>query len=182
LGDDVNSKPGTSDIAKGALAGAVGGVIGAWAMSSFAGLRSKLTHKGDKLARSELSHLEASRYVNGSNLEMDSIALAADRLDRLTGHRMSPQQKSLTAAGAHFGIGALLGAVYGAAAERAKVVTRGYGVPFATVEAGSGNLAWTAATKSFRQYSAADQAESLIDHAVYGAVLETTRRLLRKAA
>jgi putative membrane protein len=178
----VNQRHGASDVTKGALAGALGGMIGAWAMSGFAALQSRLKCKRGSVPRSELAHLEASRYVKGSNLELDSIALAADRLDRLTGHKMSPKQKSLVAAGVHFGIGALLGAFYGAAAERAKVVTRGYGVPFAALEAGSGNVAWTAATKSFRQYSAADQAESILNHAVFGAALETTRRLLRKAA
>ncbi len=155
-----------------ALAGAVGGVVGAWAMSSFAGL----------LSRPEFTHAGAGRYVRGSNLELDSIAMAADRVERLTGHKMSPKQKGLTAAVVHFGIGALLGALYGAVAERSNIVTRGYGVGFAVFEAGSGNFAWTAATKRFRQYSVADQAESLADHAVYGVVLETTRRLLRRVA
>lgn len=162
--------------------GVVGGVLGALAMSAFAGLLSRLVHKNDRVSRSELTHLEASRYVTGSNLELDSIALAADRLDRLTGHRMSPRQKSLVAAGVHFTVGALLGSLYCAAAEESKIVTRGFGMPFAAIEAAGGNVAWTAATKSIAHYSVADQAESIIEHAVFGAVVEATRRVLRKAA
>ncbi len=148
-------------------------------MSGFASLRSRVTRKHNETLRSELVHLEASRYVSGSNLELDSIALAADRLDRLTGHNMSPRQKSLTAAGVHFGLGALLGALYGTLAEFNDVATRYHGVAFAVTEGGGGNLAWTAATRTMKQYSVADHADSIADHAIYGLTLEAIRRRLR---
>jgi hypothetical protein len=170
-----------SDIRKEVLIGSVGGLLGALAMSGFAGFRHRLARKRGHVSRSELTHLEASRYVDGSSLELDSIALAADRLDRLSGHRMSPRQKSLAAAGVHFGMGAVLGGVYGAAAARTTNATRGFGVPFAVAEAVGGNTAWTAATKSMNHYSLWDQAASVADHAVFGMVVEATRRVLRKA-
>lgn len=164
---------------KGAIAGAIGGVAGALAMSGFAALRSRVAGKRG-LSRPELENLEARRYVAGSKLELDSIELAADQFDRLLRRRLSPGQKSAVAAGVHFKIAVLLGAAYGVAAEAAEFVTRGHGTGFALAEATTGNLIWTVATRGYKRYSITDQVESLADHAVYGAVLETVRGLVRR--
>ncbi len=177
-GASLNRQSRSRSMVKGAIAGAAGGLLGAAAMSGFATARARVFGDG-RLSRSKLTHLEASRYVSGSDLELDSIALAADRIDRATGRKMSPGQKSIAAAGVHFGLGALLGAVYGVIAESSDVITRLHGMGFAVAEGGGGNLVWTAATGTTRQYSAADHAESVADHAVYGAVLETVRGLIR---
>ncbi len=179
-GCDLKQEINDINIGKGMLAGALGGFIGALTMSGFASVRLRLTRPSKTgNSRSELPYLEASRYVSGSSLELDSIALAADRIDRLTGHKMSPRQKALTAAGVHVGLGAFLGAIYGTLAEVDPVVTRWHGTGFAVVEGGGGNLVWTAATRSMSQYSLADHADSIADHAVFGLTLETVRRLIR---
>jgi uncharacterized membrane protein YagU involved in acid resistance len=163
------------------LAGAVGGLFGACTMSLSARVTRKLVCRSEN-SRSDLARLEARRFVNGSSQELDSITTAADWIDRLAGHRLSPVQKGFVAALVHYGMGAGLGAAYGALAECAPAVTAGMGSAFAVGESlaveSVGNSVLRL-TRPLREYSGFDHLQSAVDHAVYGLTLEFTRRRLR---
>lgn len=135
-------------------------------------------------SRSELARLEARRFVDGSSQELDSITAAADWVDRRLGHRLSPGQKGFVAAIVHYGMGAGLGAAYGAAVERVPALNFGMGSAFGVgeslaVESVGNSL--LRVTRPLRDYSMFEHLQSAVDHAVYGFTLELTRRSLRKA-
>lgn len=173
-----------SRVLKGAVAGAIGGLAGAGAMSLFAFVATRLTRRREAL-RSDLARLQAGQFVSGSAQELDSIGAAADWVDaHLLRHRASPWQKSVIAAGVHYAAGAGLGAVYGAAAEMAPVVTYGLGVPFAVAESAVVESGLTSAVRwgGPRGYTVADHLQTAVEHGVYGVTLELVRRSARKAA
>ncbi|HET8668471.1 MAG TPA: hypothetical protein VFM10_10860, partial [Terriglobales bacterium] len=132
---DRKRKRGVRQLGRGVLAGALGGLIGGWTMGRSAALWEKLSGKPDGVSRSELARLEARQFVSGSSQELDSISKVADWIDaRLFRHGLSPTQKGIAAALVHYSAGAALGAVYGALAEVAPGVTKGWGVPFGVAE------------------------------------------------
>lgn len=171
-------------LGRGALAGALGGLAGAWTMSCSAALWDSVFRRTES-SRSELMRLEARRFVNGSGQELDLIGKAADWVDsRVFRRRLSPTQKGLVAALAHYATGASLGAVYGALAEVVPAVTRGVGVPFGVTESlaiESVGLSLAGVTRPLNEYRLKEYAQSAVDHAVYAATLEGFRRALRSA-
>src|SRR5579884_2657223 len=119
---------GDSDIAKGALAGAIGGFAGALAMSQFAGLwnatilrekRRPFLVKGNKVS------------MNASPQEWDSTIRVANLVaHKVLRRTLSRSQQALGATFVHFLVGAALGAAYGAAGEVYPMVRAGSGLPF----------------------------------------------------
>jgi len=170
---------------KSAIAGALGGLAGALTMSLSARLWDKLVG-GPGLSKSELGRLEARRFVSGSAQELDSISKAADWVDaRIFRHRLSPTQKAVVAALAHYAVGASVGAAYGVLAEAEPIVTRAMGVPFGVAESvgvESIGLSLAGVTLPLRDYRMRDYIQSAVDHAVYSTTVEMTRRLARGAA
>jgi len=83
----------------------------------------------------------------------------------------------------HYGFGAVVGALYGAAAESVPMVRRGFGLPFgAAVWLGAHVIAVPPlglAEPPVRQ-PMGKEAEELGLHFVYGSVTELVRRLLRR--
>jgi uncharacterized membrane protein YagU involved in acid resistance len=180
---DLRKKRSVAQLGKGAAAGAIGGFLGAWTMSLPARFTRNLAARSEN-SRSELVRLEARRFVNGSSLELDSITAAADWINRLAGHRLSPGQKGFVAAVVHYGMGAGLGAAYGALVERAPAFRLGMGSAFGVGESlaveSVGNSV-LGVTRPLREYSILEHLQSAVDHAIYGITLELTRRSLRKA-
>ncbi len=179
---NLRKKTAKPNAAKGVVAGLVGGLIGAWMMSLSARLTDRLGGRNG-YSPSELSRLEARRFVNGSSQELDSITVAADWIDGLFGHRLSPGQKGFLAAAVHYGMGAGWGAAYGASVEYVPKLSTGLGSAFGVVESFAvesvGNSALRV-TRPLREYSLGEHLQSAADHAVYGVTLELTRRNLRK--
>jgi len=172
------------NITKGAIAGAVGGIAGAWTMSRSARLTKRITGAADGASRAELARLEARRFVDGSSQELDSIGAAADWLDsRVFRRRCSPTQRALLAAGVHYATGASFGALYGALAEVAPKTTVGLGVPVAVAESAilESSMSSLLRLGGPRGYRWTDHAQSALDHGVYGATLELVRRTMRQA-
>jgi hypothetical protein len=170
-------------VLRGALAGAIGGLAGAAAMSVFARVATGWIARPS--LRSDLSRLEARQFVSGSAQELDSIGAVADWVDaRLLRHTASPRKKGLIAAGVHYAAGAGLGAVYGVAAELAPGVTSGWGVPIALAESAVMESGLTTAMRwgGAHGYSVRDHLQSALDHGVYGLTVELVRRSVRKAA
>lgn len=166
------------------MAGAIGGLAGAAAMSIFARVAARWIARPPSL-RSDLSRLQARRFVSGSVQELDSIGAAADWIDaRLLRHRASPRLKGLIAAGVHYAAGAGMGAAYGAAAEVAPIVTSGWGVPVAVAESAVMESGLTTAMRwgGPRGYTVRDHLQSALEHGVYGLTVELVRRSVRKAA
>ncbi|HWR16355.1 MAG TPA: DUF1440 domain-containing protein [Terriglobales bacterium] len=170
-----------SKLLKGATAGAIGGLLGSWCMSLFAGAFDRLVLKerprpflvkGSKLA------------MNASPQEWDSTVVVASEFSRrVLGRELTRQQRALGATAVHYAMGAGLGAAYGAANEVAPITKAGAGLGF-------GIGLWLVAfeylmpkfglTRHREEYSKAMHADSAGEHVVFGMTTELVRSAIRR--
>jgi hypothetical protein len=156
----------------GMLAGLVGGVIAAGAMSV---VHRGLTEIGTN-ARQQKAHTEQRQ-------EEDATVKVADGLWRWLLHRPLPDDtKPLAGNLVHYAFGASVGALYGGVAAVAPRVTMAVGLPFGlAVWLGAHVITVPAlglAEPPTRRPRSREGFELLL-HLVYGAVTETVRRLTR---
>jgi putative membrane protein len=150
---------------RGILAGLLGGVIAAGAMS--------LVHKGFGAQSAEQQQSE------------DATVRVADGVPRWLANRPVPDDKKpLAGSIVHYAFGAGVGALYGGVAELAPTVTVGLGLPFGVaVWLGAHVMMVPAlglAPPPTRQPASKESLEFFL-HLVYGAVTEVVRRLVRRA-
>ena len=102
---------------------------------------------------------------------------------RLAGYRLAEDQKAPAGSVVHYAFGAVVGALYGAAAEIVPRVTTAFGLPFGVaVWLGAHVIVVPAlglADSPVRQ-PIGKEAEEFGLHVVYGAVTELVRRLLQR--
>ena len=149
---------------RGAAAGLVGGLLAAGAMS--------LTH----------TVLSDRDPAGGQSKPDDATVKVAAAATSLVGYRLGQAEKAPAGSVVHYAFGAVVGAVYGAAAEIVPMVSRVFGLPFgAAVWLGAHVVAVPAlglAGSPVRQ-PATKEAEEFGLHLVYGTITELVRRLLR---
>jgi len=168
---------------KGILAGAVGGVGATAAMSAFQSLWKYVDHR--VLPRTTNGTLsDEADWVDGDG-QAPATVNAAERLaSGLFGYELDERQKGFSASAIHFGFGTVVGAVYGALAEFSAEIARGDGVPFGTaLMAVSDELGVPALglSRPPQEKPMSSHLYGLCSHVVYGFVLETTRRAVRRA-
>ena len=155
-----------SGVARGAIAGLVGGLLAAGAMS---------------VAHRILSDLDRKAEAPSPKPE-DPTVTVARAATGLAGYTLAEHQKPRAGAAVHYAFGAVVGAVYGAVAEIAPIVTTAFGVPFGIgVWFGAHVVVVPAMGLSDppTRQPVGKEAEEFGLHAVYGAVTEIVRRLLR---
>ena len=157
---------------KGILAGAAGGIGATIAMSAFQSLWTyvdRRVHAGS---------------ANGSE-HVPATVKAVERLSKgFFGYELDERQKELAGTAFHFGFGTAVGAFYGAVAEFSPAIARGDGVPFATgLMAVSDEVTAPALgfSRAPQERPMSTHLYALFSHVVYGLVLETTRRAVRRA-
>jgi putative membrane protein len=158
-------------ILRGALAGAIAGLVGAYAMERFQALWSETA----KSAR--------PKEIASAAKDEPTTVKAAERLTETVFHEELPDElKPVAGEVVHFGMGALSGAIYGALAEVLPVLRAGNGLLFGAV------LWWVADNTAVpaiglsrrpSAYPPSTHAYALSSHLVYGFVTETVRRVLR---
>jgi putative membrane protein len=158
-------------ILRGALAGAVAGLVGAYAMERFQALWSET----EKRAR--------PKQTAGAAKDEPTTVKAAERVVEAVLHTDLPEEaKPVAGEALHYGMGVLSGAIYGAVAEVLPIVRAGNGLVFGLV------LWWVAdetavsalgLAKKPSAYPPSTHAYALSSHLVYGFVIETVRRVLR---
>jgi putative membrane protein len=153
----------SASIWRGLVAGAIGGILGAVAMSGFFSVC-------EKLGRVE---------QNGDDSTLKTASLVSERVL----HRpLTEREKGWAGSAVHYSFGAVVGGLYGALSELICVVSIGWGLPFgAAVWLGAHVIAVPAAglgqpiTRSRASYEIVE----FIAHLFYGAVVEATRRVMR---
>jgi putative membrane protein len=149
---------------RGIIAGLVGGVIAAGAMS--------LVHKG------------IGAQSAGQQSEDATVRVAGGISRRLVNRPVPENKKPLAGNIVHYAFGAGVGALYGGLADVAPRVTVALGLPFGiSVWLGAHVIMVPAlglAAPPTRQ-AASKEALEFILHLVYGAVTEVVRRLVRRA-
>ncbi len=159
---------------KGLLAGAAGGLAGAWSMNQFQVAVSKLKSK-DGAAQAQ-----AGPPAQESE---DATMKAAGKVVRLAAHReLSHEQKKRLGPVVHYAFGASAGAVYGAVTERVRHLNPAAGLAF-------GGALWVAADEVGvpaaglsqwpTQYPVPVHLQALSAHLVYGETAEMVRRGVR---
>ena len=158
-------------ILRGALAGAIAGVVGAYAMERFQALWAET----EKRAR--------PRETAGAAKDEPTTVKAAERVTETILHTELPEElKPVAGEAIHYGMGMLSGAIYGAVAEVVPIVRAGNGLLFGAA------LWWLAdetavsalgLAKRPSAYPPSTHAYALSSHLVYGFVTETVRRVLR---
>lgn len=156
----------SADVGRGAVAGLLGGLLAAGAMS---------------LAHRLLTDPEA-RAAQSAGPEDPTIKVALAAM-RLADYRLPKEHKASAGSIVHYAFGAAVGAVYGAAAEIAPRAKIALGLPFGTaVWLGAHVVAVPAlglAESPVRQ-PLGKEAEEFGLHLLYGSVTELSRRLLRR--
>lgn len=157
-------------IAKGLLAGAAGGLLGAWAMIRFA-------EAWGRVAGTESTRL-------GTQEEMDVASNVVDIVTRRVLHsKLRRPQRARAAEGFHCAFGTLVGAAYGVLAELAPAATTGAGAPFGALEWLVGiklTLPKAGLLKERGKYPKQERVQTFAAHVVYGLTAELVRSSLRR--
>lgn len=159
---------------KGAAAGAIAGLAGAWTMNQFQNGWSKLSRKlssnGDSGARQQSAGQE-----DGEPATMKAV----EKLSTLVGRPMTKEQRKAAAPLVHYAFGAVVGAAYGATVEYNRAARIGAGIPFGTfvfVTADETAVPALHLSKPPTEYPLQTHLYALASHAVYGLTTEMVRR------
>jgi putative membrane protein len=163
------------EVWKGAAAGAVGGLVASWVMD-------ELSPVIQKIASSAGNGQQQKQTANSEQPE-DATMITAEKISELVaGIRLTKEQKKKGGAIVHYAFGALMGAVYGAAAEILPPVTSLAGLPYGAalfVGVDEVSLSALGLTKMPDEYPLSSHLSGLGQHLVYGVTTEFVRRTLR---
>jgi putative membrane protein len=169
----------------GALAGAAGGLVGAWAMVQFNHLVGAAAEGSDKEGDRYAHHREDARpnAIDGTLPDEPGTMQAASGLaEPVLGRQLSEEEKVASGTVLHYVFGAAAGALYGVAAEFDNSTTRGGGMAFgATVWLIADEVGMHAAgfATSPADYPLSRHAATLATHLVFGLTVEAARRAIR---
>jgi uncharacterized membrane protein len=179
------------DVAKGLVAGMVGGFVAALLMNQFQKLWQKIS-EGEERGHGAQSMQHGSPHHGAGEMlrergvdsgdddaaERTASAIAVGVFD----HELTEREKEIAGTAIHYAFGAGTGAFYGAAAELLPEVTTGAGVPFGAavwLAADEGIVPLLGLSKSPTKYPPSIHLYSLASHFVYGLTTELVRRAVR---
>ena len=169
----------------GAVAGAAGGLVGAWAMVQFNHLIGATTDGTDKEGDRFARYREKARpnTIDGTPPDEPGTMQAASALaEPVLGRGLSEEEKEAGGTALHYVFGATAGALYGVAAEFDTSTTGGGGMAFgATLWLIADEVGMHAAgfATSPADYPLSRHAATLGTHLVFGLTVEAVRRAVR---
>ena len=174
---------------RGAVAGIAGGLVASWVMNVFmeeAGPKiteAVETMNGQKRGRTRKKQNDQSAHEQQEPKE-DATMKAADAIvSTVTGGRhLSFEEKQKGGPVVHYAFGALMGGLYGAAAEYSPGARTGFGTGFGSALFAGADLVAVPAlhlSGSASDAPASTLATPFAAHLVYGAITEGVRRLVR---
>lgn len=147
--------------------GIAGGLTGAWLMNQSQAVMTRIAGPSGSGPR------------NGPQTDPATVVVAEKLSESVTGHPLAENQKKIADPIVHYGVGAVLGAVYGALISRTPLVKMGIGTLY-------GTAVWLLADEIAvpllklsgppRQYPASQHLQALGAHLVYGLAAESVRR------
>jgi hypothetical protein len=167
-------------VLRGAVAGAIGGLIGSFAMSEFQGWWSRVISGHEP--RSSAGRHDARDWQE-KNEGQNANEIVGDQVAALVLQRPPVgEERAISAAMVHYAFGAAMGAFYGVLAERERRPSLFSGGAF-------GTAVWAAAdeiaipmlglSRSDVSYPVESHLQSWTAHVVYGVTTEISRRSLR---
>jgi putative membrane protein len=170
-------KPGGIHLFAGLASGMIGGIVATWVLDMYQQGALEATRRAENAVGTGpvLSRHQEEQMHDQERAHVQT----AERIVKSTiGKRLSRSQRRDAAPVVHYAIGALAGAAYGVAAELIPAVRAGYGTGFASILFMGGSQSLLPGF-GFGPEKSAGQGDGLSGHLVYGATLETTRRILR---
>ena len=156
------------------------------ALGAAGGLAASLVMDGFQAGWSAVQTRLQPQANNDDGSSESSTEKAADAVTTAaTGKPVPDEERKLAGQAVHYGFGALLGALYGAASTAFPATRTGFGLPFgAAVWAVADELLVPAAGLSEppTEVPASEQAYALASHLVFGAVLHGSLKLFRAGA
>lgn len=170
----------TSTIAKGVIAGAVGGLAGTWAMSEFQRWWSRAFYDAEpESAAGRHDARDWQELAEGQNAnELAAQAIAERTIDRPLTRRELPA----AAAAVHYTFGTVMGALYGTLAEVSPRTRAATGTGFGTaVWALADEVAIPLAglSRPTTEHPPGRHAHAFAAHVVFGVTTEMVRRGVR---
>ncbi len=166
----MKSKNSDRDLAKGIVAGAIGGLVASFVMTQYQALTTKLSEDEKK---------KSSKQEDEPATVKAAEMISKDVFD----HKLKKAEKEPAGEAIHYLMGGVSGAIYGATAELTGTATFGAGLPF-------GSAVWAIAddvivpalglSKPPGDYPLSTHAYALSSHWVYGLVTEIVRKEVRK--
>jgi hypothetical protein len=164
----------------GLAAGVVGGIVATWVLDKYQQGALEATRAAESAMGAD--PVLSRRQEDQLRSQQRTHAEAAERIVKSAfGRGLTRTQRRNAAPIVHYAIGALAGGAYGFAAEILPVVRRGYGTGYSNLLFLGGSqamLPWLN-LGARQKVPAAIHANGLSAAFIYGAVLETTRRILR---
>ena len=160
----------------GLAAGVIGGIVATWALDCY----QKGSLQAARHSQNEAGAAPILSRRQEDELQEQGHAEAAERIAKSTfGKHLTRSQRRRAAPIVHYAVGALTGGIYGLTAELLPIVRRGYGTGYSNLLFLSGSeavLPWFNVGRSKRK---SGRRGGLSAPLVYGATLETTRRVVR---
>jgi uncharacterized membrane protein YagU involved in acid resistance len=165
-----------NDIWRGAVAGAVGGLVGAGLMKAGqVALHSAIQKRNG---------VSPQKVREGSGAEDPTVKVATVISEKVMKSELGPNGKKVGGALVHYVFGASVGAVYGVLSELVPPTRIGAGAPFGAAVWAAADLASVPAiglSKPPTQIPLSKHAEMFGMHVAYGLVTETVRHYVREA-
>jgi putative membrane protein len=164
------------DVWKGAIAGAIGGLVGSGLMQA-----GQMAFSARKQNQQESSP-QAVR--EGTTPEDPTVKVATVIAEKVMKTELSPNGRKAGGALVHYVFGSSLGAAYGVMMELVPFARSGAGVPFGAAVWAAADLASVPAlglSKAPNQITISKHAQMLGMHVAYGLATEAVRRYVRDA-
>lgn len=165
----------------GLVAGAIGGIVATWALDKYQEGALQATRRAEDAVDADpvLSRQQEDQMRGYQRAHAET----AQRIVKSAfGKGLTRAQRRQAAPFVHYAVGALAGSIYGLSAEIMPAVRSGYGTGFASLMFLGGSealLPWLDLGPAPQKVPATMHAGGLSAHFVYGAVLETVRRVTR---
>lgn len=175
-----------SDMWQGAVAGAIGGTIASSAMVVFNRLIAATGFaEEDRGRRDQHRRVDAKpNDADGTISDEPATEKAASNIaEAVTGRPLDEEEKRTYGPVVHHAFGAVMGALYGAAAARVPQLAAGGGLPygaFVWMTSAEAGLPLTGLSRRPDAYPWTRHAASLASHLAYGATLEAVRRIMTR--
>jgi hypothetical protein len=168
------------NVAKGVVAGVIGGLVGTFAMSEFQGWWSRVARDGEP--QSAAGRHDARDWQEIHEGENANEIVAQKVAETTIGRRLDQEELAVGAPAVHYMFGSVIGGFYGALAENAPAARALSGAAYGTaVWAGADEIAMPALGLSDRtdKQPFDRHVHSFAAHIVYGVTTELVRRGVR---
>jgi putative membrane protein len=193
------SEHNKGDVAKGLVAGLIGGLVASWTMNRFQDVWAALSESSEQSQSSRQGDgredAQGEQQANGGSREQakggsdeeqdDATVKAASAISEgIFDHKLTKSEKKIAGPAVHYAFGTMVGGLYGAVTELAPEVSVGAGLPFGTafwLAADETAVPLLGLSKGPTEYPLSTHVYALASHFVYGLTAEFVRRAVRNA-